>query len=320
VLAIGISLYAASRWRHRRNNFPLIMLACISVAISAILMPYRIGGSAAITQEWYDAARQISFKLHELAVFVRSPHDWNRAMEGRQRQAADAVKAISPLPPLEGTVDSIPNIQSDLIANGLKFQPRFTVQEYVDYTRALIERNRASLTGEGAAKYLFFRPGSIDNRHPALAEGPLWPDLLRFYEPDRLVGDMLLLRRRALPAGDIFSSSERRVANIREVIAIPRGVPLLLKADIRPRLRGSLLNLLFKTPPGHISVLYADGTTASYRLIPAIAREGFIISPLVSSSSTYAFLALGRLDLVRKWPVEIRFDFDPQFYRTDIAL
>ena len=68
------------------------------------------------------------------------------------------------LPRLEGAVDIIPSKQSLLIAHGLDYRPRFTVQEYTTYTDVLIERNRAFFRGALAPANLI--PAGLDR--PAL--------------------------------------------------------------------------------------------------------------------------------------------------------
>jgi hypothetical protein len=39
-------------------------------------------------------------------------------------------------------MDAIPSIQSALIAHGLRYVPRPSIQQYATYTRRLIEKNR----------------------------------------------------------------------------------------------------------------------------------------------------------------------------------
>jgi len=42
-------------------------------------------------------------------------------------------------------------------------------------------------------------PGSIDGRHPATAEGAIWPDLLARYAPEDIIDGAALLKKRERP-------------------------------------------------------------------------------------------------------------------------
>jgi hypothetical protein len=57
--------------------------------------------------------------------------------------------------------------------------------------------NRAYFHSPRAPDWLLFAPGSIDGRYPNSADGALWPEFLSAYEPDTIVGDILVLRKRS---------------------------------------------------------------------------------------------------------------------------
>lgn len=207
------------------------------------------------------------------------------------------VRAGQPLPMLDGTVDVIPSIQSAVIANGLKYWPRPVFQEYVTFSSRLIDQNRIFFRSSRAPDYLLMAPGSIDDRHPAFAEGPLWPDFLARYAPQDIVGNVALLRRRDQPIDVPLHVTETKVAALGEPVSVDTGPGAVFATiDIRPSLVGSIAMLLFKSVQIDLETQYVDGGHALYRFIPAIAREGFFLSPLIENLDDYLQLAFGMAD------------------------
>lgn len=236
------------------------------------------------------------------------PAGWKAGAEARLAAARAALKESHPLPALDGPVDMIPSNQSELIANGLDYRPRPTVQEYATYSPALIARNRAFFEGPKAPRHLLMQPGSIDGRHPATAEGALWPLFLSHYEPAERVRDMILLRRREtpvpLPAGPPVAVE----AALDQDIALPAGTaPLLMTARIVTTPAGRLMDLLFRPPIVTLTTVDAEGRRAFWRVVPGMLSEGMVISPLVATADDFRDLATGRMDRA-DWtrPVAIR--------------
>jgi hypothetical protein len=194
----------------------------------------------------------------------------------------------------------------------LDYRPRPTIQEYTTYSAALIDRNRQFFFGERAPKYLLFAPGSIDHRHPASAEGPLWPLMFSLYEPNDQVRNMIILRRRETPIGNLFGPAELKDAGWGSPIAVPPHIdPLFLSVDIKTTLIGRLLDVLYKPPFVWMVVNYQDGSQTRYRLIPEQARAGFVVSPLVTTAIDSLHLIAGRMDVAGwKRPVEFRVEAD----------
>ena len=181
-------------------------------------------------------------------------------------------------------------MQSAVLAAGLDYTPRPTIQENMSATPALIARNRAFLDGPEAPDHLFFAPGATDNRHPASIEGSLWPLLLARYDIRETVGDLLLLARRETPREVIATEVARTQIGFGEELALPAGGPLFLKLDIRRTLLGRLADAAFKPPLVRLIVSYADGDSETFRLIPGMISEGMVISPTVKTIGQYQAL------------------------------
>jgi hypothetical protein len=308
---LGLSM-AAMVWAVRSAGSGRAFWALLNAAIAI--------GSAVGHQFFIDQNR--SYVSHPAAVLaqvltqanaglelIRSPAAWLSIRQAQRTSAFEAVKAAKPLPALTGTVDILPSAQADVIANGLNYRPRPTVQEYTTYSRALIERNRAFFSGDRAPDYLLFQPGSIDGRHPASAEGPLWPLFLTRYETSDWAQDYLLLKRRDVALDPILNDGVDIQGNFEEAVAFPRREqPQFVSIDVRPNFIGRLVAILFKLPELTFELTFSEGTQSRYRLIPDIHREGVLLSPTVNSAADYATLANGILaDFpLSSWPVAVR--------------
>jgi hypothetical protein len=234
-------------------------------------------------------------QLTQSAAFARDPTAW---LAGQQQQSDAAyahIRAATPLPPLTGRVDALSNIQGAVIAAGLDFAPRPTLQENMTASPALIARNAAYLSGPAAPDHLLFAPGATDDRHPASVEGSLWPLLLSDYAIAGEAAGQLILDRRPTPAPVTAAAPVAIATGFGEDVALPNGQPLLLRLDIRETLLGRLADFVFKPPLLHLVVSYADGRSETYRLIPGMIREGMVISPTIRTIADYRALAAGNI-------------------------
>jgi hypothetical protein len=297
-LALGIASFALAapafpQLRVRGLHFHF--LAWI-VLVFYVFWPWQFLDRAAATQVISRRFVAIHHQLKIAGSFLNNPKsqidNWRRDKEAMWAQ----IRTADPLPQLEGSVDVIPSIQSSVIAHGLEYRPRFSFQEFVTYSGALIEANRRSLIDRGP-KYLLFQPGSIDNRYPALAEGPLWPHIIRLYEPDAQYRQLLVLRRRERPIEAVLLSPSRRLGiKIGESMAVPAGKPLFLKANIRLTALGHLANIVLRPSLFFLEIQFETGEHRRYRLIPAIARAGFFISPFISTADDFLQILSGKTE------------------------
>jgi hypothetical protein len=166
----------------------------------------------------------------------------------------------------------------------------------VTYTHGLVERNRAFFQGSRAPKYLLMAPGSIDGRHPATAEGAIWPDLLARYAPEDIIDGTALLLKRERPIDITMQPLRTLLAKLNspvDLAALPNKA-IFAHIDVQPTFLGKLANFVLKSAAMHMDVQYVDGTDARYRFIPAMGREGFFLSPLVANAESYISLATGK--------------------------
>jgi hypothetical protein len=270
--------------KHRLFAGPLL------VCFAFLYVPY------AKQARWHvvSVADQTVTSIQAMIGFLGNPVQWMDEKELQLKAAQAQIRLQANMPYVSGTVDVIPSRQSEVIATGLNYNPRPTIQEYTAYSRALIERDRIFYRSAEAPGYVLFEPGSIDGRHPASAEGPLWPLLLQRYEPFEHRPDLLVLRKREQPLPDLLKQPTLKHAQLGERILVPATTaPLFVRIDMRYSLLGRLADLLFKPPHVKLEVIYEGGSIEEYRLIPDIAREGSILVPTIRSPTGFLQLFNG---------------------------
>jgi glycosyltransferase involved in cell wall biosynthesis len=204
----------------------------------------------------------------------------------RQREIA----ARFPFRRAEGTVDLYSYEQDYVIAKGWEYSPRPVIQSYSAYTPALAEINARHLQGPQAPQTIFFRVHPLDNRYPSLDDGLSWPELLVRYDLCETLGPYIRLQR-ALQARSwkLVPLAEIR-GRLGQEIKIPEsgGGAVWAEVDIQPTLRHRAVSFLYKTPLPGITV---NGKFL-FRLLPSLARSGFLLSPLVAETLAFETLAV----------------------------
>lgn len=239
------------------------------------------------------SARSIA-TLGDVADFAWRPSAWLAEKDRQFAAARDQLRVAASLPMVPGSVDIIPSRQSEMIAAQLDYRPRPTIQEYSTYSSPLIRRNRDFYLSSKAPEFVYFAPGSIDGRHPASAEGALWPLFLQRYEPVEHSGDLLVLRKRPHPLPDLLGAPVSRMVRLGERIDVPAlNTPQFVKIDVQYSLLGRVAEQVLKPPSIVLRAFYAEGPPEDYRLIPAMAREGAILVPTVATSNMFLKLYAG---------------------------
>lgn len=216
-------------------------------------------------------------------------------------QRMDKINAASPIPKLDGTTDIYPYDQAALIASGNNWVSRPIPQSYSVYTPTLARLNEAHLRGPQAPDNIIFRVATIDQRFPALDDGLSWPTLISRYSISTTDKNYVYLKKQLSPSEARKMVVMQGDFKLRENIALPQGEHILFaEIDVAPNFLGRLANIAFKTTPLYITVNLANGHSQTYRFIPSMARTGFIISPLIKSTTDFIQLAEGRLPSLKR--------------------
>lgn len=205
---------------------------------------------------------------------------------GRQRQIA----ASFPFSRAEGTVDLYSYEQSFVIAQPWKYSPRPVIQSYSAYTPALAEMNARHLQSLRAPQTIFFRVHPLDNRYPSLEDGLSWPELLVRYDLCETLGPYIRLQRAIPPRSWQLVPLTEITGRLGQEIEIPEigGGAIWAEVDIQPTLRQRVVSFLYKVPLPGITV----NGKFSFRLLPSLARSGFLLSPLVAETLAFEALAI----------------------------
>jgi len=213
-----------------------------------------------------------------------------------ERALADIRRAV-PLPEVKGTVDIYPFEQSTLLANEKSYHPRPVFQSYSAYTNYLTNRNVEFVKSGSSPQTIFFDVATIDGRLPSLDDGASWPDLLTRYDLADLTAGFLRLERRDHPRTLNVLPLVKTSIRFGEDLKVQNDDGSLIWAHIQLRktLLGSLLTALIKAPIVNFEAILRDGTVRTFRIVPAEASAGFLLSPLVENGMD--FMALERLEL-----------------------
>jgi hypothetical protein len=213
-------------------------------------------------------------------------------LDAHQKFLSD-YRSKFPLPPISGSVDVYPWNQAAVLAHGLNYRPRPVIQSYSAQTPDLAALNAEFLRGDRVPENIFFEVTTIDDRFPSLDDGLSWPELLTRYEVMEQAGNFLRLQRRTqsrryekIPVGE----SLLEFGTTLNLPSIEAG-PIWAEIDISKSLTGKVAAFLFKLPVLWMTTTFKDGRSHPFRIVPAMARGGFLISPLVETTESFAHLA-----------------------------
>jgi hypothetical protein len=214
---------------------------------------------------------------------LRSKREEERAAK-KQEFALPLIKArVGDAP-----VDIINWEQGVLFLNGMNWRPRPVFQSHAAYTPALLAANAQFFRSADAPEYVLFKLQTIDERFPTLDDGPALLEILRRYRPVLVEKGYLLLERcrgsgedGGPVMGEVVLEKRVRFGEEVDLRDLP-GKYHTLALSIRPSSFGRLRTFLYKPPEVRIRVATASGVEPpSFRLIPAMAEGGFILSPLL---------------------------------------
>ena len=152
--------------------------------------------------------------------------------------------------------------------------------------------NATHLRSGRAADHILFDLWTIDGRFAPQDDSLSWPELLTRYDIKGMAGSYILMEKSATPRQYQLTPIGETVASFDEAIAIPSmmGGPVWVRIDIRRSLWGNIVAMLYRPPRVWLTVV-ARGGMYSGRLLPAEARAGFLLSPVVENRQSFFALA-----------------------------
>ena len=242
-----------------------------------------------------------TFSIYNLLAPVVGPYTGYLRSNYEKNLASE--RKTHPLPPIEGDADLYSYEQTILFAHTLPYQPRPVIQSYSAYTLELAEMNAAHLRTARAASNILFAIQPINDRFPSLDDGRSWPELLTLYDlkgasDDK--GTFLLLSRAAAAREFHLTPLQNTSARFGEPVTLPAATngPVWVEIKIKKSLTGTVVSTLYKPPVLMLTVSLQDHTQCRFRLVPGMAGSGFLLSPLIADTRSFAALAsTGRQDL-----------------------
>jgi hypothetical protein len=199
------------------------------------------------------------------------------------------------------TIDVYPQHTGVVIGReGMHYSPRPAFLSLNAHTKALALLNARHLEESMAPDLILFqilpREHSVNNRHPALADGPSWPILLSRYAPENAGEEFLLLKKRQQPLRNDRQLLLEANLQLGEKVLLPQGAGNLLWAEIEMKRSpvGSVVHALYKSPLVQLESRMADNATHVFQIVPELGKAGFLMSPLVQTNAAFAELYRGR--------------------------
>lgn len=291
ILATGVVLAAIVREDTRALRLTALSTIVLAV-IGSLIALVALDATPSI-----ELMRPIHTVRAQAAAISRSVVDpsWR---DRRHEANLASVRAMTPLPPLSGSVDFMPSSSTVPWAHGFSRKPNPVVMSYIaPYSPDLAEAQAAHLRAVDGPRNLFVRLETIDDRYPSLDFGPSLLEMLSAYAVAGRAGEDLLLSRRERPRRLSLEAIGRRQAKVGESIDIAtlaagRG-PVWVRIRAEGGIHGALVSALYRSSTFYIRATTADGSVRVNRYIPRGGEAGFLLSPYLDSRDSLEALLEG---------------------------
>jgi len=244
-------------------------------------------------------------------------------LERRRAEVLARLRAYLQRRPEGSSFDLYPSASGVLIAWQLPAARRPVFQACCAYTERLLDMNAAHLRTSRAPATILFEVNPLDKRFPTLDDSVSWREILRWYERVADNGRFQVLRRRHAPVDLLARERTTITARFGEPFAVPdpEGDLLFARFDLRYTVAGRLMRFAYITPPLAATVTIAGEKPRRFRILPANARAGFLLSPLVRTGDDFALLTgAGRARLPRVVSVAFERARFPWMFEPRIAV
>ena len=169
------------------------------------------------------------------------------------------------------------------------------MQSLAAYTPELAELNAAFLRSARAPANIVFQIATVDDHFPSLEDGRSWPELLTRYEVQEVEWLFVRLKRSAAPRAWRLEPLAEAAMRFGELVPVPPATngPVWASFEMDQTVIGKIAATLYKPPILWLTVFTQDGGRLRYRLVPGMARSGFVLSPVIRNCAAFAALAGG---------------------------
>jgi hypothetical protein len=318
--AVFLGIYAIITWKYGftradgHTNYFFLVTLLLSIGLPASLMPERrlhwfwmagivglIGFEINVPGILLDCGGRsigtIQGNARSLARFRSFPDMWGREMD--EAVGTDYLPATNRAVG-SAAVDVVSWDQGVVLVNGLTYAPRPVFQSYIAYTPGLEALNLAFYRSGLAPAFVLWRQETVDSRFPTSDDAQLVPEMRRAYEVQLKEGGYVLLKRvREMPLQPLrrVLLAERK-ANLGDVIPVPEsgGSPVWMQAGLVLTAMGRVRALAYRPPQIWMKVRDTAGKESTWRIVPAVAADGFLLAPFIEMTSDFAaFMSDGKL-------------------------
>lgn len=190
-------------------------------------------------------------------------------------------------------VDLYPADISKLLESDNRLCVRPVFQSYSAYNEHLLKLNLEHLKSSKAPDKIFWRIGPIDNRYPAQDDSISWPYILAYYSIIDEMGEYLILTKNSKHYTYNLNAIESlHNKKLGEAISLPsNGKIIWAEIDLKPSFIEKIIAILYKPNQLNLETHYSDGSYKSYKLIPAIAHAGFLLSPTIENNEEFSCIS-----------------------------
>lgn len=267
-------------------SFILIAFIAINTNVPIIPISHVVSGMESNANNiWHEINGFSSDKWHE--TIIKANSFW-------KPKTYTSAKSVDIYPQQTGVV---------IGRSGLDYRPRPAFLSLNAHTAELAQMNARHLLDGNAPDLLLFQvlPAHLrgNNRYPALADGPSWPLIMSRYDLLDITADFLVFSKRQSP-----SQYERKLL-LEQEIALDENIKLPItdsgliwaEIEIKRSFWGKLLHVLYKSPHITIGTRTEDNINHRFQLVPALAQAGFLLSPLVEDTLSFALLQQRQIPL-----------------------
>ncbi len=275
---VGFALLALSRERlppRWRQALAAAALLCITGVLSMALSQNK-------------AADYVAAVRHHVGTLVRGELAAQRAQQRKALRDHYDLPAIRRLIGDE-RVDLFGCNQAVLLLNDFNYAPRPVFQSYAAYTPPLQQANEAFYLGATAPQFVMFGLCPIDQHYPASEDALALLALMRNYRPVAAEKHFVLMQR-----ADVVPVATPRPAAVAVPVApgqwidVPRSsAATRIHLDYALSLTGRLHALVLREPRLLLEVETAGQQVHALRLVRPVARDGFLLSPLLLEDEDY---------------------------------
>ncbi len=237
-----------------------------------------------VEERWVE---RLVWNSQHIGDFARDPAAYRASLDAQRADAFAEIRRVDPLPYTDGTVEIMDVRQASLLAHGMNYRPRPSLQGYPTGSEDSMARNREFFEGSDAPDHVLFGLDQLDERYPTLTDAASWPALFSRYKKTGAGHGVVVLTRRSVPGSTSEETLGVAQLEFGDIVTVPHSSERVVWAriGIEPTWYGRLLALLWRMPILEIQIEYENGVNRLFRLVPAMATAGFLLSPSVATAA-----------------------------------